>query len=797
MKDVKLSPVFSKDRTIFAIIRNALFKSTDAGATWTRLNYGLADSRKRELVVSPEFAQDQTIFVATTSGVFRSEDGGSQWTSCSVGIHDVEITSLAISPGYGSDRTLLALSAEGALYRTSDAGRNWAPIRQIWAKIRTIGAAGQVLVAGGSSGEVFFSEDQGQTWVQRGQHPESWPITCLDLPEPFSVGQPFFVGTKKGFVRVVGQECLFEKPSASLLGRSIASLVSYQEGSRRILLATTEKEAVFRSKDGGRSWRKYPRGLRTHTQADSYFKPQFGRIVAQDSSMIVLGSFCGLFASNDGGRSWYKLETLLNHIIGLDLCPTGDSGLNLVISTYCGGAYSTEDGGLTWKVNNRGLSHFRLGMLAHSPGYANDETLFTASFNNFLKSTNGGYSWREISVYPEKWSPDWVLMRIKGKLFHSPTFRNSWLRALLSMVLKPDDGFVKPLVIAVSPNFGKDKTVMIGCHPYGIKKSTDGGETFSTVWRTLGQRVRALHFSPGYANDQTVYAALPYGVYRSLDRGVTWSRIGADHDLRDVALAVSPDFSNDRTLVAGSASGLFTSRDGGDTWREQQLGNQTSPSVAGIAISPDFANDRELLVQIRGGDLWLCGDQPEGFVATPARLSEQRLEFSSIAWKRDRGPLIAFSPSYAGDHTIFAASIHDLVKSSDRGRTWTRIPRKVRYEAEMSVTDWFLLPIQTKGRWRPDRLKGSGTLYSESPGSMICLWFVGDKVTWHGWQRPGGGSASVYIDGTLQGRVSQKGSETEEWTRSFSTTNQGSGFHTLTIRVEQQRIEVDSFDVSL
>ncbi|HEX7332698.1 MAG TPA: hypothetical protein VF290_14440, partial [Pyrinomonadaceae bacterium] len=58
-----------------------IFKSTDAGATWTRLSATASNANfffVNDIVVSP--SNGQNVYAATRTGVFRSLDGGSTWT---------------------------------------------------------------------------------------------------------------------------------------------------------------------------------------------------------------------------------------------------------------------------------------------------------------------------------------------------------------------------------------------------------------------------------------------------------------------------------------------------------------------------------------------------------------------------------------------------------------------------------------------------------------------------------------------------------------------------------------------
>ena len=258
---------------------------------------------------------------------------------------------------------------------------------------------------GTDAGMLYISENGGTTWKQYGQFPAGKKITCLELPPGFSLDRLFFIGTEKeGVVRVLNGGTTFQKADGALAGKYITSLDSYHEAGRLILFASTWHEAIFRSEDNGATWSQYGTGLLKNNQANEYIAPHFSKITIADDTTMFLGGFCGIFRSNDNGHAWYKLETLLDLIVGMDLAPLSNSLFTLGIATYGRGIYSTESDTLSWDINNCGLVNTRIGPLAYSPTYAQDKTVFAGSYGNIVKSTDGGNQWNPVSAIPPKFS---------------------------------------------------------------------------------------------------------------------------------------------------------------------------------------------------------------------------------------------------------------------------------------------------------------------------------------------------------------------------------------------------------
>lgn len=138
-----VSPAYVADRTLFVVSGgNAIFRTTDDGASWTHLRDGLVLDGQgvATLAISPNFAEDATLFAggynreAIGFGVFRSTDRGEQWAPVWQGLAHLRIHNLIVSPDYGADTTLLAYAhyqridpwqAGVSLHRSTDGAATW------------------------------------------------------------------------------------------------------------------------------------------------------------------------------------------------------------------------------------------------------------------------------------------------------------------------------------------------------------------------------------------------------------------------------------------------------------------------------------------------------------------------------------------------------------------------------------------------------------------------------------------------------------------------------------------------
>lgn len=154
---VKTDP--SAPTTIFAGAQHGLFKSTDAGATWTAtsLTQGTV-----ALTIAP--ATPTIVYAGTGSGLFKSMDGGTSWSTAGVsGL----VCSVEVDP---ATPTTLYASTCSQLIKSADAGASWSSVGPTDAPISIVAiAAGPPTVLYAGSVEldgvrVFTSTDGGMTW---------------------------------------------------------------------------------------------------------------------------------------------------------------------------------------------------------------------------------------------------------------------------------------------------------------------------------------------------------------------------------------------------------------------------------------------------------------------------------------------------------------------------------------------------------------------------------------------------------------------------------------------------------
>jgi len=236
--------------TVYAALQQSgVFKSTDAGESWSGTNRGLSAGGFVNRVAVDRFSP-AVVYAATPGGVFKSEDGGVSWRPTNSGLAFPFVVSLLADDGRPS--TVLAGTLGGGVYETTDAGSSWFPANNGLTEpdVRALAQAPATprrIYAGTRNGRVFRSEDGGETWT----------------------------GGSLGV-------------TADVVSLAVAP------GDPASVYAGTSGAGVFRSNDGGETWTAINEGL-TDGDATSI------AIAPSSPPRVYVGTRAGVFVLEDTG----------------------------------------------------------------------------------------------------------------------------------------------------------------------------------------------------------------------------------------------------------------------------------------------------------------------------------------------------------------------------------------------------------------------------------------------------------------------------------------------------------------
>ncbi|MEW6365096.1 MAG: hypothetical protein AB1714_10715 [Acidobacteriota bacterium] len=327
---VELSP--SDPSTVCAgTAGDGVYLSTDGGARWATTNKGLCARQVRALA-----------FDAKSAGVFyacgmnwagRGMQAGSGWKAFALPslLSPPEVNGIAVHPE-DSKIVYLAVGWHG-VYKTTDGCATWetsGPRRCNMGPLLIHPDRPDTVLVGTCEKGIMRSRDGGRVWVPAGLK-KAGEITSF-APDPTSPGR-LFVGTAEGIWKGTVDGSTWSR--AGLADYAINCLASSPKG---VLYAGTGHGGVFRSDDGGGSWRVMNTGLSSGVCASAIaIDPK------NESNLCVALVQSGVYRSEDGAATWTPMNEGMPSMIGIPVLmfDPKDPG-TLYAGTEGGGVYKIK-----------------------------------------------------------------------------------------------------------------------------------------------------------------------------------------------------------------------------------------------------------------------------------------------------------------------------------------------------------------------------------------------------------------------------------------------------------------------
>ncbi len=598
-------------------VGDGIYKSTDAGKTWTHL--GLRDGQQiPQLIVDPR--NPNRLFVAVLGhpygpnperGIFRSTDGGQTFEKVlykdeNTGGCDVEFDPSNPDTVYaamwearqGPWENGAWSGTGGGIFKSNDGGDHWRPLTSglpagvVQANLDVAPSAPTRLYATVATSEgvgIYRSDDAGESWTKVTNDPRpAGQIGGGDLPVPK-------VDPKNPDVVYVASTVLWKSTDGGKTWsgfRGAPGGDDYQNlwinpDNPDVLLTASDQGAVI-TVNGGQSWSSWynqPTAQMYHVSADNSFP--YRLCSGQQES----GSACISSRGNDGQitmREWHPVGADEYSYVAPD---------PLDPDIVYGGKVTRYDR-RTGQVQNVSpkpvrtpdFRQLRTEPVLFSP--ADPRTLYFAG-NTLWRTRDGGHSWQQIS--PDLSRKSWDVPASVGKYRGQPT-------------AKPTQ---RGVIYAVAPSPLDMNRIWAGTDDGLIHVTTDGGQHWTDVTPpelTPWQKVSII--DAGHFDAQTAYAAIntlrlddlrPH-IYRTHDGGKTWTHITTGIPDNENINVVREDPKRKGLLFAGSERAVYVSFDDGDHWQSLRL-NMPASSVRDVIIKDD-----DLVAATHGRGFWILDD---------------------------------------------------------------------------------------------------------------------------------------------------------------------------------------------
>ncbi|MGC2477780.1 MAG: glycoside hydrolase [Candidatus Sulfotelmatobacter sp.] len=601
-------------------VGNGIYKSTDAGKSWTHL--GLTDGQQiPALAVDPR--DPNKLFAAVLGhpygpsadrGLYLTRDGGQNWQRVlakdeNTGSSDVEIDPSNPDVIYASMWEVREGPWEdgnefngpgGGLFKSTDGGSTWQQLNnglpkdlsQIYVAIAPSDSRRLYATLSTASGKlsVYRSDDAGDNWAQITDDPRpSGRIGGGDLPIPR-------VDPKNPDLVYVASTVTMKSTDGGKTWsgfRGAPGGDDYQNlwinpTNGKIILLVSDQGAIV-TVNGGETWSSWynqPTAQLYHAIADNEFP--YHVCAGQQES----GSVCISTRGNDGAitfRDWHPVGVIEYGYVAPDpLNP------DLV---YGGGRTEVSKYHLsTGEVQNVTPIPLR------NPNYRADRTeplmfspvdphiLYYAA-NVLFKTTDGGNSWQTISKDLTRENPG--VPESVGSLYNKAVEK------------------ARGVIYALAPSFKTVNTLWAGTDDGLIWITRDAGKNWSDITpKELTPWSKVTQISASHFDEQAAYAAVsrfrindmhPY-LYRTHDGGKTWTLITSGLPEFGPVDTVREDPVRKGLLFAGTENAVWVSFDDGDHWQSLQL-NLPHTSMRDLWI-----HDNDLIVATHGRGFWILDD---------------------------------------------------------------------------------------------------------------------------------------------------------------------------------------------
>jgi photosystem II stability/assembly factor-like uncharacterized protein len=296
--------------------------------------------------------------------------------------------SIAVSGVKGRPKEAYFGAVGGGLWKTTDGGDTWAPVTDGLIKSASVGA---VAVSETNPDLVFIG--MGETCIRGNIMPGDGVYKSTDAGKTWThVGFSESHGISKIRIHPTNPDIIF-----------VAAFGKFS--------VPNEERGVYKSTDGGRTWRKVLYRDDKTAAIDISIDPANPNVMyaamweayRKEYQMSSGGPGSGLFKSTDGGETWSEitrnpgLPAGMVGRIGVAVSPARGSRVYALVENDKGGLFKSDDAGATWTVVNENRS-IRQRAFYYTHVYADTKNADVVYMQNtsMFRSADGGKTMKAI-----------------------------------------------------------------------------------------------------------------------------------------------------------------------------------------------------------------------------------------------------------------------------------------------------------------------------------------------------------------------------------------------------------------
>ena len=552
-------------------IRGAgIFKSTDAGASWSQL----ASTNNQDYYYVNDLDYDAVngvLYAATRKGVYASSNGGASFVTKIYDTNGDDIHFTDIEIGYTNPTTIYTsygLFSQSEIWVSNDGGSSFA------ANV-SVSGAGRIEIATSKSnpsvayislmdlstngtGMMGYTTNAGGNWF------------TTNVPGPSYSGASTYTGTQAWY----------------------DNILAVDPDNANILLAGGIDN--WKTTNGGTNWTQKTNwyaetGSPPYAHADQHaiaFAPS-------NSSIVYLGNDGGIYKSTNKGETWTSMNNnlFITQFFYGTINPTGtvyaggtqDNGTLRTTGSTSWGEILGGDGGATEidfnNTNNIYMEYVNLAFFKTTDGGA-----------TFFKAMNGiptgpnlydGTTDRTQFISPFSMDPNNSSTIVAGtyRVWRTTNGAANW-SAISGDLTGDGSGGSGATISTVIVAKGNSNVIYAGCSNGRVQVTTDAGSSWNL--RTTGLpnlSVTKITTDPG--NPATAYVTFSgyqasSKIYKTTNYGTNWANISGNlPNLPANCVVVNP--ANGNNLFVGTDLGVFSSSDGGGSWAQDVSGMANVP----------------------------------------------------------------------------------------------------------------------------------------------------------------------------------------------------------------------------